>query len=140
MNNEIELHDSVISQMHEIERRMIVEFSPAYVHRSKGKPGIDSGSGWVQDVRMSLTGATPSGNCPLLPETLSEGSLRVGGLERHNLLPVTLQTHGLVELRLVFVTGQEVVISAEAITLELTGEARYVEEFSGGNVNPSEIS
>ncbi len=39
----------------------------------------------------------------------------------------------------VFSTGQETVISAEAIALELTGEARYVEEFSGGGVDPSRM-
>ena len=69
MNSEIELHDSVISEIHEIDRTMVVEFAPAYVHTSRGKPGLDAGTGWVQNARLRLTGATISGDRPLLPET-----------------------------------------------------------------------
>lgn len=140
MNSEIELHDSVVSQIQEIDRTVLVEFAPAYVHKSEGRPGLDTGTGWVQNARMRLTDATISGNRPLLPETLSEGNLRVGGLKYDNLLPVTVQALGPVELRLGFATGQEMVISAEAIVLELTGEAQYVEEFRSDDVDPSRSS
>ena len=98
MNSEIELHDSVISEIHEIDRTVVVEFAPAYLHKSQGTPGLDAGTGWVQNARLRLTGATISGDRPLLPETLSEGSLRVGGLKHDNLLPVPLRVLGLVEL------------------------------------------
>jgi hypothetical protein len=140
VNSEIELHDSVISQIQEIDRSVIVELSPAYVHKSKVRPGLDAGTVWVQNARLRLSSATLSGYRPVPPEALSDGSLWVGGLKHKNLLPATIQAHGLVELRLVFATGEETVISAEAIALELTGESCYVEEFSGGNLDPSRSS
>jgi hypothetical protein len=129
MNSAIELHDSLIGQIQQIGRDVLVEFSPAYVHKSQGRLGIDAGSGWSQDARLTLTGALVSGKAPALPESLWEGSLHVGGLEHDNLLPVPLKASGAVEVRLVFISGHEVVVSGDAIELELIGEARYVEEY-----------
>jgi len=48
-------------------------------------------------------------------------------------LPIPLQARGHVELHLVFVSGDQVVVSGEAIELELMGEARYLDEVDGGN-------
>jgi len=132
MNSAIELHDSVISQIQDRGRSVVVVFSPSYVHMSQGQPGIDTGSGWVQNARLTLAGASVSGNRPPLPENLWDGSLLVGGRKHHNADPIPLQARGPVELRLVFVSGHEVVVSGEAIELELTGEATYVEDFDGG--------
>jgi hypothetical protein len=139
MNSKIELHDSEVSQIHEIGQSVVVEFSPAYVHKSHGKPGIDAGTGWVQNARLTLTGATVSGDRPPLPRALWDGSLLVGGLERDNTLPVPLQAYGPIELRLVFASGQEIVVSAESIELEFIGEASYVEEFNGGDADGAPV-
>ncbi|MGO9913754.1 MAG: hypothetical protein ACLQIB_03450 [Isosphaeraceae bacterium] len=56
------------------------------------------------------------------------------------MLPIPLRAGGPVELNLVFVSGHEIVVSGEAIELELMGEATYVEEFDGGknDLLPSE--
>jgi hypothetical protein len=137
MNSKIELHDSEVSQIHEIGQSVVVEFSPAYVHKSHGKPGIDAGTGWVQNARLTLTGATVSGDRPPLPGTLWDGSLLVGGLEHDNVVPVPLQFRGPVELRLVFASGQAILVSAESITLQLIGEASHFEEFNGGDADCS---
>jgi hypothetical protein len=67
---------------------VVVEFSPAYVHKSHGKPGIDAGTGWVQNARLTLTGATVSGDRPSLPGALWDGSLLVGGSEHDNVVPI----------------------------------------------------
>jgi len=133
----IELHDSTISQIDETGPIVVIKFSPAYVHKSERKPGIDAGTGWVQNARLRLTGACRSGDRPVLPENLWDGSLRVGFQEYPNWLPIRLQAREAVELHLVFVSGHEIDISAESIELELTGEAKYVEEFGGGNADPS---
>jgi hypothetical protein len=45
-------------------------------------------------------------------------------------LPVPLQSGGAVELRLVFVTGHELLVSGDAIELELLRKPTYVEEFA----------
>jgi hypothetical protein len=137
MNSNIELHDSEVSQIHEIGQSVVIEFSPAYVHKSHGKPGVDAGTGWVQNARLTLTGATVSGDRPPLPGALWDGSLLVGGLEHDNVVPIPLAARGSVELRLFFASGQEIVVSAESIELELIGEASYVEEFNGGEADCS---
>jgi hypothetical protein len=139
MNSKIELHDSEVSRIHEIGRSVDIEFSPAYVHKSRGKRGIDAGTGWVQNARLRFTGATVSGDRPSLPVTLWDGSLLVGGLEHDNVVPIPLAARGPVELRLVFASGQEIVVSAESIELELIGEASYVEEFSGGDADGAPV-
>ncbi|MGO9462871.1 MAG: hypothetical protein ACLQVF_01740 [Isosphaeraceae bacterium] len=140
MNSAIEFHDSVISQIQVTYRYVFVEFSPSYVHKSDGQPGIDTGSGWLQNARLRLNGASASGNRPLLPESLWHGSLRIGGQKHNGMLPIPLPAGGPVELNLVFVSGHEIVVSGEAIELELMGEATYVEEFDGGknDLLPSE--
>jgi hypothetical protein len=33
---------------------IVVKLRPAYIHRSDGVPGIDPGSGWVQDAVIEL--------------------------------------------------------------------------------------
>jgi hypothetical protein len=129
MNSAIELHDSVICQIQEIGRDVVVEFSPAYVHKSQGRPGIDPGSGWSQNARLTLTGALVSADLPALPESVSDGDLNVAGRKHSNLLPVPLTASGPIELRLVFRSGHEVVISGDAIELKLMGEVRCLEEF-----------
>jgi hypothetical protein len=53
---------------------------------------------------------------------------RVGTRQRG---PHPLAARGPVELRLVFASGQEIVVSAESMELEFIGEASYVEEFNG---------
>jgi len=133
MNSGIELHDSTISRIDQTGSIVEIEFSPAYVHKSEGKPGIDAGTGWVQAARVRFTGASLSGDRPLLPEILSDGSLRVGVHVHANWLPIPLLASEPVELQLVFVSGRAIDISAESIELELTGPATYVEEFGGGD-------
>jgi hypothetical protein len=79
MNSAIELHDSEICQIRQSGGNAVVEFTPAYLHMSRGRPGIDSGSGWLQDARLSLTRAFVTGNRPALPEGVSDGDLQEAG-------------------------------------------------------------
>jgi len=132
VNSAIECHDSVISQIQVTDRCVVVDFSPSYIHKSDGQPGVDTGSGWLQNARLRLTGASVSGKLPLLPESLWDGSLRIGGQKHNNVLPIPLQAIGPVELNLVFVSGHEVVVLGEAVELELMGAATFVEEVDGG--------
>jgi len=133
VNSAIDFHDSDISQIQETGRCVFVEFAPAYVHKSEGRPGIDTGTGWLQDARLTLTGASVSGNRPLLPESLWDGSLQVGGQKHNNVFPTPIPAVGPVVLNLVFASGHEVVVSGEAVELEWIGEATYVEEVAGCN-------
>ncbi len=82
---------------------------------------------------MTLTGASVSGNRPLLPASLWDGSLQVAAQKHNNVFPTPIPEVGPVVLSLVFASGHEVVISGEAIELEWIGEATYVEEVAGDN-------
>ena len=108
---------------------MGVFLAPAYLHRSMGRPGIDSGTGWTQDARLVFSIGSVSGVVPELPCNIMNGELSLSGDRYPNEIPVPLQAAGSVELHLVFYPGCDVFITGTTIRLELLGEARYVEEF-----------
>ena len=129
MNSAIELHDSRIGRIRVVDGEALIEFAPAYLHKSEGRPGMDPGTGWVQAVRLTLSRALIRGPLPDLPDEISDGGLRVDSTSLENVIPIPLQARGDIELRLLFVSGHEVIFTADSIALELTGEANYVEEF-----------
>lgn len=108
---------------------MIVHFRPAYLHKSEGRPGIDSSTGWVQDARLIFVDASASGGFPDLPCDVMDGELLVGGERHKNSIPVPLDITHHTELRLVFDSIHSVTVMGRAVRLELLGEPRYVEEF-----------
>jgi hypothetical protein len=57
MNACFEFHDSVLASIKEEGARCILEFRPAYVHRSEGSPGVDAGDGFWQDLQIVIGGA-----------------------------------------------------------------------------------
>lgn len=129
VNSAIELHDSTVGQIREVDGSILVTFTPAYFHKSKGWPGIDPGTGWAQEARLTLSGAVIRGPLPDMPAGLWDGGLRIGGDCVSNVIPLPLQALGGIELSLVFRSGHEVIIAAGSIVLELVGEARYIEEW-----------
>ena len=58
-----------------------VHFSHAYIHKSKGSPGRDHGTGWSQEALLVLSGVAACGPLPTLPNTISDGFLEVGGIK-----------------------------------------------------------
>ena len=106
-----------------------VHFLPAYLHKSEGRPGLDPGTGWVQEARLFFAEASVSGDVPDFPCEVVEGELVVGAERYDNAIPVPLEVTAHVELRLVFDATHTVAISGRSVRLELLGEPRYVEEF-----------
>ena len=131
MNSVIELHDSEVGAISEVEGFVVVDFTPAYIHQSAGRPGYDPGQGVVQQARLFLKRGMVQGQRPVLPSTLRDGHIYLCG-ERHiNSIPIPLEMTGEVELRLEFNDIEEVVITARGARLELIGKAREVDEFPG---------
>ncbi len=131
MNTAIEIHDSRVGGIEEVDGLVIVHFLPAYLHQSKGRPGVDSGTGWVQEARLIFTDASVSGNLPAWPCDSMSGEM-ITGCERHdNSIPVPLEATKLTELRLTCDSVHSVTIIGQSIKLELIGEPRYVEDFPG---------
>lgn len=131
MNRAIELHDTRVGRIETIDDAVVVELSPAYVHKSEGRPGWDAGTGAWQHAVLRFVGGSIEGDRPTLPEDLWTGTLRVGDHESPNLIPIPLPI-GPAELRLSFVMGDELAIHGESIALELVGEEFDEEEGPGG--------
>jgi hypothetical protein len=57
VNSIVEIHDSELAGTTLIGRDLALRLEPAYVHRSAGRPGIDRGSGWLQDIDLVISEA-----------------------------------------------------------------------------------
>ncbi len=129
MNSLIELHDSRVADIGRTDGTVIVHFLPAYLHKSEGRPGVDPGSGWVQEARLIFADATAKGNIPDLPCDVMDGELVVGAERHSNKIPVPLLVASHSELRLIFDSSHTVPVTGSSVRLELLGEPKYVEEF-----------
>ena len=129
MSSGLELHDSRVSRIELVDGAAMIHFSHAYIYKSKGKPGRDSGTGWSQEAELVLQEARVSGPLPPLPNTISEGFLEVGGI-RHELIPLPFKRKVGARLYLLFIDGTETEIVGEKPILELLGTPIYLEDFS----------
>jgi hypothetical protein len=124
----LELHASRVSQIDLSDGFAAVYFSHAYVHKSTGTPGKDRGTGWSQEARLVFAEAVASGPLPVLPATISEGFLEVGGI-RHELIPLPFRRKVDARLNLVFEDGFQMELKGKRPYIELLGAAIYLEDF-----------
>jgi hypothetical protein len=127
-NRAIEFHDSTFAGLEKDGPNVTLRFSAVYIHESNGKPGFDAGSGWVQEARLHIAGASLSGEITELPCNLWDGSIRLGG-ELFQMVPIPLDYKGAVEINLEQ-DGKIRVVGTYA-RLELVGEPKFIEEFPG---------
>ena len=124
----LELHDSRLDQIALVDGAAIIHFPHAYIHKSRGTPGKDPGTGWSQEVQLILASASYAGTLPTLPNTISEGYLEVGGI-RHELVPLPFSRRGKATLALVFTDGTQFEVSGERPFVELIGAAKFLENY-----------
>ena len=74
-----------------------------------------------------LAEAMASGPLPVLPNTISEGFLEVGGI-RHELIPLPFRRKVGARLNLVFVDGFQMELMGKRPYIELLGAAIYLED------------
>lgn len=129
MRSGLELHDSRVSHIDLLDGVAAVYFSHAYIHKSKGTPGRDRGTGWSQEARLLLSEARTPGPWPSLPNTISEGFLEVGGI-RHEVIPLPFRRKVPARLYLAFIDGVEIELSGTRPSIELLGTPIYLEDFS----------
>lgn len=129
MSNGLELHDSRIQSIEVADGIATIRFSHAYIHKSKGMPGRDPGTGWSQEALLVMLEAGTSAPLPPLPNTISEGYIEVGGI-RHELIPLPFKRKVGASLCLTFVDGSQVEITGMRPVLELLGAPIYLEDFS----------
>ena len=106
-----------------------IQFSHAYIRKSKGTPGRDRGTGWSQEAQLVLWEAAASAPLPPLPNTISEGFVEVGGI-RHELVPLPFRRKVGARLYLAFVDGTQIEITGKRPVLELLGAPIYLEDLS----------
>jgi hypothetical protein len=130
LSDGLELYDSRVSRIEILDGVAAIYFSHAYIHKTKGKPGRDGGTGWSQEARLVL--ADVSGQQPLplpLPNTIAEGYLEVGGI-RHEILPLPFKRKVDATLFLAFVDGTELMLTGSRPYIELLGSPILLEDYS----------
>ena len=128
-NKAIEIHDSNLTNITIHDRDAVLRFSALYIHQSPGRPGIDAGSGWIQEGVLRIGNATVRGAFSDLSNDLSGGRISLSGTILENVIPIPLNHKGPVELYLES-SGEVVLISGGSADLELIGEAKYVGRIS----------
>jgi hypothetical protein len=129
VNECIELHDSELATISISGGEVVVSFSSAYIHRSTGRPGIDSGTGWLQPATLTLTDALLVSMPVELPATISDGFLRIGSDHHDNGIPASGTFEGAIELSIVLATAEVLAIRGQRISIQLHGTATFVENF-----------
>jgi hypothetical protein len=129
MNAAIELHDSELASVNVFGKDVRIALRPAYIHKSLREPGVDTGTGWVQDIDLVIENGLVEGELSKLPVELGTGQLCFDGHSISNVLPLPLDRIGAVEVTLEPMWGGMVQVRGSRIRVELVGEAKYVEEF-----------
>jgi len=129
MNAALEFHDSEVSSVVADAGQASIRFSAAYVHRSVGIPGVDSGAGYTQAIEISLYQPIWVGPLPECIGKLSDGQIEVNG-QTLSLVPVPYTAEGQISLTMTFANGSEFSSSAKGIEVKQAGAPRYVEAFS----------
>jgi len=129
MNSVIEIHDSDVETVSSADGKAVLCFSSVYIHKSHGTPGVDPGTGWVQQARLTIAGGIIKSTLPLFPSELLGGYLRLGDSVLDNEIPIPLNFQGDTELHLESWNDKFILVSGSGAELELIGEPTYVEDF-----------
>jgi hypothetical protein len=128
-NRAIEIHDSTLDAISVRDGAAVVHFPCVYIHESTGTPGVDAGSGWVQEALLRINGAAVTRSFSKLPADLLDGYIKLGDEIHKNEIPIPLSHKGIVELHLESWNDEVVLITGSSAELELIGEPKYVENF-----------
>ena len=110
----VEIHDSTIVSIAQHVDKIIVELD-AIVHRSNGRPGIDSGTVWKQSVRLTFSKGKISGNPETVPETLFDGTLTLDQRTYENCFAVPLSHTGRCVAQFELPSDRLIVVEAKSV-------------------------
>jgi hypothetical protein len=125
----IEIHDSTLAGIMFIGRDLVARLVPAYIHKSAGRPGIDQGTGWLQEIDLVISEAVVERVPSELPDDLMEGALSVGEVRWDSVMPLPLAASGQVTLTAVTSRGQLLSVRGVGISAVVRGVARCIEGF-----------
>jgi hypothetical protein len=126
-NTAVEFHDSRLERI-DIQDDTVIAVVAAYVHRSSGMPGLDSGTGWSQSLQLRFRRGRVTGSVDMLPMEILGGHLESSGEHFENLLPLPLARVGSTRLELHGWNDLEIDIEGDSVEAVLVGEARYIED------------
>ena len=128
-NRAIEIHDSTLDAISVRDGEAVLYFSSVYIHESAGTPGVDAGSGWVQEALLRIREAAVKRSFSKFPADLLDGYIMLGDTVLDNQIPIPQSHKGNVELLLASRNDEVVLITGRSTEVELIGQPKYVEEF-----------
>jgi len=120
-----EFQDSEVSSAELKEQQFVVQFSAAHVHRSRSKDGIDL-DGFLHALVLTIFQPSTIQKDSGCLGRISQGELRVEG-NRITRVPIPYEANANVELELSFSNGSMCRVSGQHVTLNATGEVKFVE-------------
>src|SRR5213083_245493 len=88
MNSALEFHDSRVSSITSDGTHLSMRFKAAYLHKSEGVPGVDEGTGWVQEGQLVFSNAKWQGSFEIGDGWLINGQLTAGSEKPRSMVPV----------------------------------------------------
>jgi hypothetical protein len=131
MNTAIEIHDSTLSEIKHENLDIILHLDKAYIHRSVGIPGIDTGTGWLQTIDIKLCNAVIKDTPSAFPTDLDNGYFQIDGKKYENCIKLPLNASGEIEVVLFTKSGEKLSVRAKHARVIKKGEASYLETFPG---------
>ena len=125
----IEFHDSTLGAVRREGTAVVVELTPAYVHRSAGIPGIDEGSGWSANVHLRIERASIERTDLTVPARIADGTLWIGDKRFENGFALPLEADGSIVLQLILSSGGQLQITGNRTTANTVGEYQFLEVF-----------
>src|SRR5258708_38057608 len=99
-NRAIEIHDSTLDAFSVRDGEAVLHFPCVYIHESMGTPGVDAGSGWVEEALLRISGATVTMSFSKFPADLLDGYIMVGDAVLSKEIPIPRSPNGMLELAL----------------------------------------
>jgi hypothetical protein len=128
MNTALEFHDSDVRGVYAEKAGVTLHFSAAYIHRSEGRPGIDSGAGYAQAAKISFGEAHFDGSLAECLGRVSDGHITVNG-ECLSLVSIPFSSSGPVQATFVFQNGATLRLDANSIECYGYGPSQFIENF-----------
>jgi hypothetical protein len=127
----LEFHGSDVVELRKSDATLNMIFEPAYVHRSEGRPGIDSGSGFLQPAEIVFAGAQAAEKDGPCTGAIAEGLITVGGKRFDSVFPLPFDAKGKVAAEFTFESGAVLSITATGVSCASTGPAVLVDGYDG---------
>jgi hypothetical protein len=124
----IEWHDSELVALTDQHAALILDLR-AVVHRSHGEPGTDAGTVWLQPAAVVLSNGRRDGPRFVLPCDINVGRVETDCYDYGGMIPCPFSSNGRSLLELTLSSGEWLRVEADQLTVTVTGEPEFLEDF-----------